>query len=632
MPREKKRARRVQYLIWFAILFPLFLYVISFWPDISRTLSYIGDVFFWMLFGRDQPIPLPASEVLRSIKEVIFTVIVGFLIPFFTWLMLMAMQALLPVESLDEIIQTFFNQIYYILRSHGPAIFVQDGKMDFTSEELIRSGPGVIVVNFNSALVLETMVGQPGCLMMPTVLLHRLISSFSKSTPTPPSRVCGPGIVFTNPSERIRAVVDLRKQSRGRAKIGAYTRDGIEVISNVYAVFTIGQRPDIVELTYIGERKPENLRVISTRVIGPNLVSVALQEDELNPKDLAEAHAYARIPNQQHDAQEYTEVAPPRQEPEFNEKRVFNAVYAQARNPQEQVVPWTELPAQVTADLYRRQLSLINYDDFYQLGVEDPNAAAFPMLEIKKHFRSKLRNTGLLSFRIVFHRSMMPLVNGTYYASDLFISPSLPFTGSQVLRDRGIKMLAAGFSNPLPVSPEIYQQRLASWRVSWSQDTEIKRSQFELEAMRIRNHARAQAQRDMTAALAQIFNRGGASDEAMALRVLQALETAATDPKTRQLLPSETITLMNHLHNWLLPGPVAGQPASGLMQAPGSASLNPASRNPGREGDASSNLAASSPSLPLGFVPPDNVPPPPPNEPPGDSSQPRPNGPVSEEP
>ena len=631
MPKEKKRARRVQYLVWFALFFPLFLYLISFWPDISRTLSYVGQVFFWMLFGRDQPIPLPTTQVLHSIQEISFTVLFGFLVPFLIWLVLMAMQALLPIESFDEVLQTAYNQILYILKSHGPAIFVQDGKMDITSDELSRTGPGVIVVNFNSALVLETMVGPVGCLMMPSVLLNRAIATIMNSAPPPASLVRGPGIVFSNPSERIRAVVDLRKQSRAREKISAYTRDGIEVISNVFAVFTIGQRPEVIELAYIGERIPENLRVISTQKIAPNQVRVTILEDELNPQDLLEAQAYARIPNQQHDAQRYFEIAPPRHEPEFDERRVFKAVYAQARNPQEQVVPWTELPAQVTADLYRRQMSLINYDDFYQLAVQDPNAAAFPMLEIKKRFRSKLRNTGLLSYRIVFHRAMTPLVDGTYFTSDLFSSPILPFTGAQVLRDRGIKIIMASFSNPVPVSAEIYQQRLASWRVSWSQDTEIKRSQYELEAMRIRNHARAQSQRDLTAALAQIFNRGGGSDEVMALRVLQALETVATDPKTRLLLPSETISMMSHLHSWLLPVPVAGQTADGLLAPSTSGGLSSGSRKTDSGEDSPSNLAASSERLSPGFVPPDNVPPPPPTEPAADNSQSGPNGPISKD-
>ena len=72
--------------------------------------------------------------------------------------------------------------------------------------------------------------------------------------------------------------------------------------------------------------------------------------------------------------------------------------------------------------------------------------------------------------------------------------------------------------------------------------------------MHIRNRARAQAQQDMTIALSQILENTANSQEAMAMRIFQALETAATDPSTRQLLPGETIDMLRSLRHWLLPG------------------------------------------------------------------------------
>ena len=597
MPRERKRTRRWQYLVWFTLIFPLFLYLVSFLGDFSRVLSYIWSVFYWMLFGRSLSIPLPGPEVVRSFEVILFTIFLGYGVTFFIWLLMMSFQALLPVETLDEVYETMSHQITYLMRAHGPAIFVLDGKMDHTAGEMNRAGPGVIVVNFNSAIVLEKMVGRGGCLMAPAYLVQRFMNYLAKAQPGPKSRVAGPGVVFTMGNERIRAVVDLRKQSRSaKTRISAYTRDGIEVTSNVFAVFTIGQRPDVIELAYQGERQEENLKIISTRHVGRNLIEVrTLTAEELDPADLIEAHNYARIPNQHRDAQPYAEVERPRQEPEFDSQRVFNAVYAQARNPQEEVVPWTELPAQVAADLFRSLMPDHNYNELYALDVDDPAGNAFPIPAIRRRFRVMLRNTGLLWYRTVFHRSLMPLVNGTYNASDLFVSPYLAFTGPQVLRDRGIKVLAAGFSSPLPASPEVYQQRLAHWRAEWERDTVLKRSQYELDVARIRNHARAQAQHDLTQALSQIFEHGAGSDEVMALRVFQALESVAADPKTRQLLPGETINLMNNLHNWLLPDDARKASLSSLL--PGQ---NPPS------------LPTPSPDLPPDFIPPADVPPPPP--------------------
>ena len=72
--------------------------------------------------------------------------------------------------------------------------------------------------------------------------------------------------------------------------------------------------------------------------------------------------------------------------------------------------------------------------------------------------------------------------------------------------------------------------------------------------MHIRNRARAQAQQDMTIALSQILENTTNSQEAMAMRIFQALETAATDPSTRKLLPGDTIDMLRSLRHWLLPG------------------------------------------------------------------------------
>jgi hypothetical protein len=44
------------------------------------------------------------------------------------------------------------------------------------------------------------------------------------------------------------------------------------------------------------------------------------------------------------------------------------------------------------------------------------------------------------------------------------------------------------------------------------------------------------------------------SRDALALRILQALETAASDPETRQLLPGDVLQFLREIHNLLLPG------------------------------------------------------------------------------
>jgi hypothetical protein len=64
---------------------------------------------------------------------------------------------------------------------------------------------------------------------------------------------------------------------------------------------------------------------------------------------------------------------------------------------------------------------------------------------------------------------------------------------------------------------------------------------------------RVQAQRDFVEYLSQIYQATPNSREILALQVLQALEVAAADPKTRRLLPEETFSMLRSIHDWLLP-------------------------------------------------------------------------------
>jgi hypothetical protein len=123
-----------------------------------------------------------------------------------------------------------------------------------------------------------------------------------------------------------------------------------------------------------------------------------------------------------------------------------------------------------------------------------------------------------------------------------------------VLRSRGIKVIVAGFSNLEPTSNKIRDRMMEYWSASWEREATITTASLELDAMRVRNLARAQAQSEMVLALAQILQVEEASQEALAVLVFQALEKAATDSKTQQLLPNETIAMLRTLRNWLLPG------------------------------------------------------------------------------
>ena len=91
------------------------------------------------------------------------------------------------------------------------------------------------------------------------------------------------------------------------------------------------------------------------------------------------------------------------------------------------------------------------------------------------------------------------------------------------IRDRGIKVIEAGFSDFKPIDSTIPDQRFDSWRAQWQKKTELTNAEYDLEIMREMNHARAQAQREIIYNLSQIFKLPGYTQDAMAIRIFQAL-------------------------------------------------------------------------------------------------------------
>ncbi len=122
---------------------------------------------------------------------------------------------------------------------------------------------------------------------------------------------------------------------------------------------------------------------------------------------------------------------------------------------------------------------------------------------------------------------------------------------SRPLRDRGIKVIGASFSDFKPIDNTIPEQRFDSWRARWQKKAELTNADYDLEVMRKMNHARAQAQREIIYNLSQIFKLPGYTQDAMAIRVFQALESAAANPATNRLLPQATMDMLRTFQNLL---------------------------------------------------------------------------------
>jgi hypothetical protein len=140
-------------------------------------------------------------------------------------------------------------------------------------------------------------------------------------------------------------------------------------------------------------------------------------------------------------------------------------------------------------------------------------------------------------------RSGKGLTVGDYDPADIVVSRVRSLTGSKPLRERGIKMLAAGFNDLLPIADQVFQQRLENWKVKWTSETEEVTAVNELESKRILIQTRKQGLDSMISQIRRIFEAEG-TDENRAVAVLQALETATNDPSTHQMLSQDALSIL----------------------------------------------------------------------------------------
>jgi len=335
--------------------------------------------------------------------------------------------------------------------SHGPAIYVKDGKPLAMDGELGKSHAGVAFVDLRSAVVLEQQHGKSNTdipevyfdngsesTSVPLALrknrLHRILAALrlaKNRKKTIIVRATGPGLVFTQNGERIIGWADMRKQSRTRNEVYGCTRDGIEVKTNVSTIFTLGQDAEILpvanikgdwlviqlkEIAYTGETGNSNTP--------PEGKSIKGFSDEIENEDKNEINAFYATGNftwsinsSSKRGKQGTNVLPYF----FDSEKVFEAVYSRARDPRfGRLGEWTDLPVDVATEVFRNLLAHETYDYLYR--PEDPNS--YPMKDFKDRFRAKVRNKGILAYQIVRRKDGRPFAEGQEWTeAELVFSP-----------------------------------------------------------------------------------------------------------------------------------------------------------------------------------------------------------------
>jgi hypothetical protein len=204
----------------------------------------------------------------------------------------------LPAQTRAERRQVRGRLWLYLLGAHGPVVIVRNGQQAAPAaekEKMEDFKPSVAVLDTVSAIALERKFpvqqpaearqwrdslaaqlyelekylarGRPGMgevvaaglfwvrwlrlvprrVLRQWLLRQRLIHP-RPARPPRLARVEGPGLVFIEADERVRATLDLRTQLRTRPNVKALTRDGIEVRSTLTLIFRL-QGPERHDVT-----------------------------------------------------------------------------------------------------------------------------------------------------------------------------------------------------------------------------------------------------------------------------------------------------------------------------------------------------------------------------------------------
>ena len=137
----------------------------------------------------------------------------------------------------------------------------------------------------------------------------------------------------------------------------------------------------------------------------------------------------------------------------FDDKRVFSAVYSRARDAREgKLGKWTDLPALAATEVFRNLLARENYDDLYLPA----RMNEYPLAEFQKKFSREVRNMGILGYQIIRSKDNTPLKGGQAWEDyKLEFSEYQNFKESAVSRDRGIKaflLLSQNWFPPMVLS------------------------------------------------------------------------------------------------------------------------------------------------------------------------------------
>ena len=578
--------------IWTFFFGLLIAFIAAFWEEIPLA---FGGMYMIVQAVANQERTYIDTTTSKAIIVVFFNIFIHFIIVLISLFFLA--QFSLPARSWQERLSAFKYIIYYLLGWHGPAISVREGKIIEQPNETDNVKPGIALVDLSSAIVLEEQYifatrgddGDYGYTSIAQAGNGDLI--FEGDRPWTLKRgellrvrIEGPGLVFTRWGEKIISAIDLRKQVRAEPNVESFTRDGIELKNPVFVVFSLSDSPEIIDVGYVGDIDVKNifgLVLANDKKTGKTFIKEKFALDE---GDAIEIHNYldhgieAKKQHPDLSKTNKSRVQVGKTPYPFYPERVFKAAYAHSLLQGQGAglstdTRWDELPQRVAVDLFRKEMEGYNFDELFMMDYP----GIHPLKTFKADFGRKMRMQGVVSYRFIspgedvttstmtnavfaFSESQIGEKEDTtpkklWEPANLHISPARELLASKVLRDRGIKIIAAGFPEFRPAGEDIQNKLIDNWKARWDRDIRITQASNALEAIRTKNRARSTTQREMAYTISNLFNSSSHSKEALALRIFQAVEEAVANPSNKHnIAPREIFAMLQNLQHGLLQG------------------------------------------------------------------------------
>jgi hypothetical protein len=508
----------------------------------------------WLL-GNFPTSEIESTEAQRAAWIISMVIVLGTYLYFLLWRVIAA-RFVLPTRGLQDLWRMFWRLGLYFWNFHGVAGEVNEGRLVTNPYELHTGYPGVIKSDLTSAVVLERQpfLRDPDPHMNRLIALSRipfdiLLWQLFRPRGGPNARAAGQSVVITQVSERLRGMVSLRRQVRFRLQTPAVTRDGFQVQGNVIVIFTLGENPETIQVTYDGEESVENLRAVflddkrDDRPDGnPNrqvLFVDELRADELDQADRTFIFRGMGRVYQRFEENPYI----------LDPERVFAAVYGRTRlvNEDHEEV-WSDLPTQVAVDIFHNMVSLITYDELHR----PDDLVVFPYPNWRQNYMRTVRNQGVLNYQMVRRKDGNPITVGMVWdPNEMEIGPVRRLENSKVLRDRGIKVVVATIPELTPINQQVLNRRFDTYQARWQGEASRARAPFDREVILTYAQERAQAQKEILEKLSPLIRDNAANSGVIAHALLQTLEGYASDRNTRELLSQETIETIWLLDNLL---------------------------------------------------------------------------------